>query len=282
MTTTAPAPAATKLPAIYTDPAAADVERDRIETELTAEIIPAARRFAQQAADAASELPPGSPVGLETVRALWRESGILGQGNVPDDLRDILRDGRRLLDQGGALDEAELQRELRQLVADAGESDSDADDTDDEIAEDELPEALLAAGRHARGRHRAAVPSPEAIAGEAKALATEAWKRVKGRARRWWASLRGRIRTSATALFNEAALAAFELAPGIRYKRWVTREDERVRGSHAAAHGQTIALDGLFSVGGHPAQYPGDQSLPPQERINCRCLVVGATDRSRS
>lgn len=35
--------------------------------------------------------------------------------------------------------------------------------------------------------------------------------------------------------------------------------------------GQKRKLDELYSVGGHPAMYPLDIRLPPEESINCRC-----------
>jgi hypothetical protein len=37
---------------------------------------------------------------------------------------------------------------------------------------------------------------------------------------------------------------------------------------------QTVALDEPFDVGGFPAAYPGDPSLPPEESVGCRCVVV--------
>lgn len=56
-------------------------------------------------------------------------------------------------------------------------------------------------------------------------------------------------------------------------KTWMTMRDERVRKTHAALHGVTIARSALFSVGGHLAPHPGFWELPIQERIRCRCFI---------
>ena len=55
--------------------------------------------------------------------------------------------------------------------------------------------------------------------------------------------------------------------------RWVTMGDHRVRSSHRAAQGQTVAYDTWFQVGGIPMEYPGDPAAPDDEVINCRCAV---------
>lgn len=57
-------------------------------------------------------------------------------------------------------------------------------------------------------------------------------------------------------------------------KEWVAAFDERTRETHAEANGQTIGLDDYFDIGGHSCQYPGDPSLPPEESVNCRCVVA--------
>ena len=67
---------------------------------------------------------------------------------------------------------------------------------------------------------------------------------------------------------------------GFTRKRWVTMHDDRVRETHAAADGQTVALDEAFIVGGYPMQYPGDRNAPIGETIQCRCVMVGTRWRA--
>ena len=64
-----------------------------------------------------------------------------------------------------------------------------------------------------------------------------------------------------------------EYIPSLR-KRWVSSRDPRVRPSHAKADGQTVPWDKPFIIGGHKAMYPRDPRLPPEESINCRCLMI--------
>lgn len=57
-------------------------------------------------------------------------------------------------------------------------------------------------------------------------------------------------------------------------KTWQATDDSRTRRTHNAADQQTVPMDEPFSVGGFEAQFPGDPSLPPQERVNCRCTLL--------
>ena len=54
---------------------------------------------------------------------------------------------------------------------------------------------------------------------------------------------------------------------GRRTKTWLTTSSDP-RGTHAALNGETVSLGESFSNG---AQYPSDETLPVEERINCRC-----------
>lgn len=56
-------------------------------------------------------------------------------------------------------------------------------------------------------------------------------------------------------------------------KVWVAALDQRTRESHAAAHNQTVPLDGLFDLGGIATDGPHSPGLPPGEVVNCRCYV---------
>lgn len=61
-------------------------------------------------------------------------------------------------------------------------------------------------------------------------------------------------------------------------KRWLAVLDSRVRPSHAAAHGQVVPFDGLFTVGGEKAQFPRDPVLSAKESVNCRCHSIPVID----
>ena len=75
--------------------------------------------------------------------------------------------------------------------------------------------------------------------------------------------------------------AADEL--GLRYlKEWVSALDDRVRDDHGpdtGAHGQTVAIDEEFEVGGARGMNPGEMGDPSQD-INCRCTSKYIVDRS--
>jgi len=71
--------------------------------------------------------------------------------------------------------------------------------------------------------------------------------------------------------------AAVETGLELR-KEWIAAEDERTRDSHAEINGDIIGLEDYFDVGGFSAQFPGDPSLPPEECINCRCVVGYVVD----
>ena len=62
---------------------------------------------------------------------------------------------------------------------------------------------------------------------------------------------------------------------GVRYKQWLTVDDDRVRGSdprdeydHVYLHGQVVEFDEPYSNG---MMYPGDRSGDIGDWINCRC-----------
>jgi HK97 family phage portal protein len=60
-------------------------------------------------------------------------------------------------------------------------------------------------------------------------------------------------------------------------KKWISTMDDRVRDTHAEAHGQTKPLLEPFEVGGALLMFPGDsQEGFPEEVINCRCAHVAS------
>ena len=62
-------------------------------------------------------------------------------------------------------------------------------------------------------------------------------------------------------------------------KRWVTRGDHKVRGSHRFAHGQHRKIWESYVLGsGNRARYPGDPRLPARDTANCRCISVVTID----
>lgn len=57
---------------------------------------------------------------------------------------------------------------------------------------------------------------------------------------------------------------------------WVSIRDERVRGSHWEADGQTVPINEPFIVNGYKMMFPLDDSMgaPVDEIINCRCVEL--------
>lgn len=87
-----------------------------------------------------------------------------------------------------------------------------------------------------------------------------------------------------TALTRDAANAVVEslswgqnqaaLASGAKILRvWMTRADDKVRGSHVSVAGQERPMGIPFDLEGGPLDFPGDSSGPIGEWINCRCFL---------
>ena len=75
-----------------------------------------------------------------------------------------------------------------------------------------------------------------------------------------------------TATFEHAAALVAADATGWAYEQiWVSQGDGRVRATHSEAHGQAVALDEAFKVGGALLRYPRDPAGPPGETYGCRC-----------
>jgi SPP1 gp7 family putative phage head morphogenesis protein len=86
------------------------------------------------------------------------------------------------------------------------------------------------------------------------------------------------VRIARTQLTNTIADGNLEALreEGREYKRWSTVIDGRERPTHHDADGQVVGIDEPFTVGGSQCDRPGDDALPPEEAINCRCDVVAA------
>lgn len=63
---------------------------------------------------------------------------------------------------------------------------------------------------------------------------------------------------------------------GFTEKMWKTQEDDKVRKTtwHNQVKNKWTPIKDDFSVGKLKATAPGDMSLPPGERINCRCYLI--------
>jgi HK97 family phage portal protein len=81
-------------------------------------------------------------------------------------------------------------------------------------------------------------------------------------------------RTEITGLVNASHVEAYRQSGVIHEKRWLATFDERTRDTHIDADGQTVPVDGKFSVGMDMLEYPGDPRSSGAEIINCRCTVT--------
>lgn len=94
-------------------------------------------------------------------------------------------------------------------------------------------------------------------------------------------------RTESTMSLNGGQFEARKLymADGIvDGEEWIATYDEATRPEHWAANHQKIKPGEKFDVGGYPARYPGDPSLPAGLRVNCRCTsvpVINLTEHER-
>lgn len=86
-------------------------------------------------------------------------------------------------------------------------------------------------------------------------------------------------RTESTMALSAGAQAAFDALDVdglIDGKTWLAISDDDVRADHLAANEQTVPVKNNFEIGGYKAPYPGHWSLPAEQRVSCRCTVIGA------
>lgn len=89
-------------------------------------------------------------------------------------------------------------------------------------------------------------------------------------------------RTETVSAYNFASVEAFRQSGDVDQLEWLSARDSAVRESHAEADGQVVGVTKSFTVGGASLEYPGDPSGPPEETINCRCVVLPViTERVR-
>lgn len=85
-------------------------------------------------------------------------------------------------------------------------------------------------------------------------------------------------RTEALSAYNggtDEAMAVLSRELGVQLEKiWLASMDTRTRETHLLADGQRVPMGVPFIVGGYPAMVPGDEQLPPEERIQCRCSVL--------
>lgn len=80
-------------------------------------------------------------------------------------------------------------------------------------------------------------------------------------------------RTEVVGALNGGKLLSWLENPDIVGKEWVATLDDRVRDTHADAHGQRTDVLGNFTVGAGSGPAPGQIGLP-EEDINCRCTMI--------
>jgi uncharacterized protein with gpF-like domain len=89
-------------------------------------------------------------------------------------------------------------------------------------------------------------------------------------------------RTETMRVLNEARQEAVDqvvedtgIEPSRVTRTWVATLDDRTRDTHAEMDGQIVGMDEPFvSPSGATLMYPGDPDAPPEEVINCRCVVA--------
>lgn len=131
---------------------------------------------------------------------------------------------------------------------------------------------LISEGTRAAITEAIAQANREGIFGESAVAARVAETLTGVRTANWRA--RRIARTEVGAAQNAALLAIAEDRGRPFTKTWVAVDDPRTRPSHAAANGQKIASDGMFTVGGAQLAHPGDPSAPLKEIVNCRCSML--------
>lgn len=151
---------------------------------------------------------------------------------------------------------------------------------DPDLMPDYFPTPLeIAQGRdmeYSRQQITASITSSIVQGKSIKAIAADLMDRLQGMGEV------SAIRAARTALGEaqeagrQAARDELQSRGVIMGKRWDAAGDNRVRPDHAAADGQIVANDELFTVGGEKLMYPCDKKhgASPWNIYNCRCEAV--------
>lgn len=82
-------------------------------------------------------------------------------------------------------------------------------------------------------------------------------------------------RTESHAAYQVGGRETVAAMDGQFEKTWLSALDSRVRPDHRDAHGQTVAMDDEFEVGGQRGPGPGEMGAADQD-VNCRCAMTYA------
>lgn len=84
-------------------------------------------------------------------------------------------------------------------------------------------------------------------------------------------------RTETTRSSTTGTLESWRQSGVVTGKTWLAALDDRTRATHVEAHGQTVGIDEMFSVGACSGPGPGDTGCAGED-VNCRCSVIAVLD----
>jgi len=86
-------------------------------------------------------------------------------------------------------------------------------------------------------------------------------------------------RTTMTGASNLGQQEAWKQTDVVKRKVWISALiPGRTRDAHADAHGQTVGIREMFTVGGEMLAHPGDPSGSPGNIINCLCTMTAEVE----
>jgi SPP1 gp7 family putative phage head morphogenesis protein len=78
-------------------------------------------------------------------------------------------------------------------------------------------------------------------------------------------------RTETQSVYNQSKMETMRASWLVQYKKWVSSGLDNMRESHVELDGEIVPVDEPFSNG---LIYPGDESGPVEEVVNCACTMV--------